>query len=216
MADTCGLCEGALLDHPQTELRCHHFFHTECLLNNMAHFITLHHHQFHQLQCSLCDEHLLVDEEVQEDNEEPTTVDHTSTRVNRLYDTNEEFRKDIKKYRDALRGASKPRKEFQKRLATTKAEIAPAYALLKSQVKALYTLKKEELVNSTEYKATRSADRTYIKYCTMLRTKYNVGPRMLAHLATRPGCKSLRRPSLWRYSSPFWLIRRALRLRLRF
>ena len=214
MDPACGICEEPLGERPTLQLLCHHFFHTECML---AHIVTTNYEDLHLTRCLVCDTHVFLNDN--DENEhgiaqfEQPVQGNEEIRISTLYDTNEEFRKDIKKYMAATRGVSKPRLAFQKLCQAKKVELAPTYALMKAQYEGLYAIKKEQLVTSDEYKAVRRAEAKYTRHWSILREKYNIRSSSLETLRTKRGCKSIHRLAWWR-TRPQSLIRRALRLRL--
>jgi hypothetical protein len=173
------------------------------------------------VHCVTCHMGLLPDfvyehqeeEEEQEENDDEGTYAAEEERLSNLYDTNEAFRNDLKKYILAVRGSAKPRATFRKLAATKKTELAPTWAQIKAQYEGLYNVKKDELIQSQEYKAFRSCDSRINRLYTLLHQRYNVTGWGLRSLRTKPGCKSIRRYSPWR-DSPRYIVRRTLRLRL--
>ena len=211
MAQTCGFCEQEIGDVPKIELMCHHFFHTNCFLVNFGD------------QCAVCAEPFVQEaqeeeEEVEEQEEADAVSVHSThsgyTRIQNLYQTNATFRRDIKTYMHACRSVSKPQKEFKALLAVKKAELTPTYTLMKAQVEGLYNVKKDEVMNSEQYKAYKRADGRMTRYYSNLQRKYNIRNYQLSGLHHIPGLKRLQRSYRRYWNSPARLIRRALRLRL--
>ncbi len=220
MEGNCSACEHPLQGRPITQLLCGHSYHTQCFFTNLAVAENV-----WDTVCVTCHGALLPDfehehqdveeEEEQEEQEDDDAGTYAAeeTRILNLYDTNETFRKDIKKYMTALRAAAKPRAALRKLVATKKTEVAPTWAQIKAQYEGLYNMKKDELLQSQEYKTFRSADARINRLYSLLRERYNVTGWGLRSLRARPGCKSIRRHL--RYSdSPRYIIRRCLRLRL--
>ena len=213
MEPTCSVCEEALTNTPTTQLGCGHFYHTQCFLTNLAVAEDL-----HDMECVVCHQGLFpdIEGEVEEDNNThgtPQSAQIAETRISNLFDTNEAFRKDIQKYKHAVRGISKPKAAFKKLAAAKKAELTPIWTQIKHQYEGLYHTKKDELTQSQEYKAYKTADARVSRLWTNLRAKYNVNAWSLRGLRTKPGYKRLYRYNSWRDSPPR-VIRRALRLRL--
>jgi hypothetical protein len=215
MEGNCSVCEELLEGRPTTQLLCGHQYHTQCFLTNLAVAETM-----GDVHCVTCHVGLLPDfedeeeeEEEQEENNDAGTYAAEEERLLNLYDTNETFRKDIKKYVLALRGAAKPRTAFRKLAATKKAELAPTWTLIKAQYEGLYNVKKDELLQSQEYKAFRSSDARITRLFTNLRQRYELTGWGIRALRVKPGCKSIHRHYRWR-DSPRYIMRRALRLRL--
>lgn len=214
MAETCGYCQEEFGERPRVELLCHHFFHTQCMLDRL--------HLDDDLQCSHCHE-FIYPNEANGDNESVHS-DHSNAsnsaagdRILNLYNTNRVFRRDIKTYAHALSSISKPKKELLKVIALKKAELAQPYALIKAQYEGLYNTKKDDIIQSEAYKAYRKADAKERRIYTSLQTKYRINKNHFPTLQTIPGLKRLRVTSRWRwryYNRPSSLIRRALRLRL--
>lgn len=220
--DVCAICEHPFENQPQTELLCHHRYHTQCFLENVA--VTLvGQHPHNRLQCVVCHGQLLedfqqgdVDEEEEDQEEEDaqsvgSTTSHT--RIVNLWNTNERFRKDIKSYQASCRALCRPLREFQALTRTKKQELAPRFALLKAQYEGLAGTKKDEIMQSPEYKAYKSAIAKQTRWITKLRDAYGVSGYTLRHLRGIRGLKSLRRPSYWLFR-PNSIIRRALLLRM--
>lgn len=206
MADTCALCDTELADTPLTELNCHHTFHTTCLLNTIR---GVHFTEWRLLQCSVCEEYIFEIEDHQSVSTDSGGADH-------LYNTNPNFRKDIKYYMHVKRALNKPHRNFKKLLAVKKAEVQDAYTLMKAQYEGIYNTKKDELTQSEEYRLYSKAQKKYLHTYASLRRKYNVTRAMLYSLRTRPGLKSIS-SHRWYYSfvRPGYMIRKALHLRLR-
>lgn len=213
MAQTCGFCQQEIGETPKIELLCHHFFHTNCFLVNFGD------------QCAVCEqpflpqEHQEDHEEINEDHEEQASVHSDDsnlgyTRIRTLYDTNPRFRRDIKTYMHAQRSMNKPRKEFQALLATKKAELVAPYTLIKAQVEGLYSVKKDDIMNSEQYKAYKRADGRVTRYYSNLQRNYNIRSYQFTGLHHIPGLKRLQKPAHRYWSTPARLVRRALRLRL--
>lgn len=221
MEGNCSACEHPLQERPTTQLLCGHSYHTQCFLTNLAvaeniwdvHCVTCHGGLLPDFEHEHQDVEEEEEEEEQEDNNDAGTYAAEEERLLNLYDTNETFRKDIKKYVVALRGAAKPRTAFRKLAATKKAELAPVWAQIKAQHEGLYNVKKDELLQSQEYKTFRSADARINRLYSFLRQRYNVTGWGLRCLRTKPGCRSIRRHLSWR-NSPRYIVRRTLRLRL--
>ena len=231
MADLCSICETALLQQPTTEFLCHHKCHTNCFLLTMA---NTHPTQIFFLHCESCQQAIFPQAEQeqeiegpneeeeeefelegQEDMESVSTWEAEADRISNLYDTNAEFRALLKKYRDSIRGFYQPRRAFFQVVRSKKLEIAPLYAQIKAQVEGTYNVKKDQIMNSSEYKMYKKAQAKYQRYWILLREKYNFRHSSLYGLRNKPGCRRLRRPYFWR-DSPCHIIRRALRLRLPF
>ncbi len=220
MEGQCSICEEPLHQRPSTQLLCGHFYHTQCFLTNLAVAENM-----WDVHCGTCHTGLLPDfehehhedeeeeEQEEDENDDAGTYHAEETRILQLYDTNEGFRKDIKKYIAAVRGTAKPRTALRKLIATKKTELAPTWAQIKAQYEGLYSIKKNELLNSQEYKAFRSANARVNRLFSILHEQYNITGWGIRILRTKPGCKSIR--SHWRYrDSPRYIIRHGLRLRL--
>lgn len=215
METVCTLCEEPLEGQPQMELLCHHRYHTQCFLTNVA---TAIHGGQDNLQCVVCHQHLFEQEEEEniyeedEQTENETAVDSERTRLFQLWDNNAEFRADIKKYQQALRGSSQSFKTFKELLRAKKTELNTIYLPIKLHIEGLYSVHKEQIKQSQAHKDYSSALRKSVRYYTNLQQKYNMNSWSLSILREKRGCKRLQRPyHRWR-SRPSWLIRRAIRL----
>jgi hypothetical protein len=226
MEPVCPYCEEAFTAQPQTELPCHHRYHTQCFLDHIVTEMTR--PEFPATaQCMMCitllfpgihgdnEEEQEEEQEEQEEEEDAQSVGTTTsqTRILNLWNTNLQFRKDIKSYQASCKGVCRPLREFQALARTKKQEVASRFALLKAQYEGLAGTKKDEIVQSPEYKAYKSAIAKQTRWITKLRDTYDVSGFTLRHLRGIRGLKSLRRPYYWR-SRPNYIIRRALRLRL--
>ena len=211
MADTtCGICDEEIGELPRTELLCHHVTHTSCFLNRIRQ--TNYANQI-LLQCGICEEPFF---EEQDNDSVQTDATNDTQRANTLYETNTNFRKDIKYYMHVKRALNKPHRNFRNLLAVKKAEVQDAYTLMKAQYEGLYNTKKDELTQSEEYRLYSKAQKKYLNTYASLRRKYNLTRAMFYSLRTRPGLKSIS-SHRWYYSfvRPGYMIRKALRLRLR-
>lgn len=197
----------------KTEMPCHRFLHTRCLIRmiqqrDFYHFDT----------CDACEAMFPNQDEEVEDNESVhsnATEQAQGERILNLYNTNRNFRRDIKTYAHAFSAVSKPRRELKAIITSKKAELKEPYALIKAQYEGLYNTKKEEILQSEPYKAYRKADTRARRLYTNLGTKYNVFSYHFNALRGLPGLRRLHGPSRWRYyNRPTSLIRRGLRLRL--
>lgn len=211
MADTCGICNEDLGELPRTELLCHHICHTSCFLNTIQ-ATNFYDQRF--LACVVCEEPFFEQDNDSVQTDETENSD--AQRANTLYETNTNFRKDIKYYMYVKRALNRPHRNFRNLLAVKKAEVQDAYMLMKAQYEGLYNTKKDELTQSEEYKLYSQAQKKYLVTYSSLRRKYNVTRAMLYSLRTRPGLKSIS-SHRWYYSTvrPGYMIRKALRLRLR-
>ena len=215
MAQTCGFCEQEIGQVPKIELFCHHFFHTNCFLLNMGDQCAVCHEPFFENENGLEEEGEIEDHDDIESIGSHVSAATAAARVLNLFNTNRNFRRDIKTYVQASSSVSRPRRELHKLIAVKKAELAQPYALIKAHYEGLYNTKKDEIVQSDPYKAYKRADARTQRLYTNLGTKYRVYSYHFAALQALPGLKRLRRPCRWRYySRPTSLIRRALRLRL--
>lgn len=223
MADQCRICDEALAERPRIELLCLHAYHTQCFLTNVAVA-----EDIHDIHCVACQAHILPqEEEVEEEAEEDEEIDDAQSvqsassgereraRIHTLWDTNPRFRDLIQKYIKAYRASYQPCLAFKRLVQTKKAELNPIYAPIKLQLEGLYSVKKDELTSSQEYKAYKSAEAKYTRYFTMIQHEYDVSGWGLYHLRTKKGCKRIQRPYRWR-SSPRYIIRRGLRFRLKY
>lgn len=228
MEQLCSICNRDIQNFPTTELLCHHVCHTTCFLNNIRNA-----EELHFLSCVTCERPVFGDEVADEEEEEEeeqtelveevieqpdnlimTDENNQSNRVNRLFERNEQFRKDLKKYMLASRACAQPYKAFQKIVTAKKTELKPRYAQIKAMYEGLYHTKKNELIASDEYKNYRKADAKMKRYWNLLREKYDVRGNSLQYLTDKKGFKTLHRP-YWSYRrSCQSIIRRALRLRI--
>jgi hypothetical protein len=204
MTDLCSICEETLNNLPCTELLCHHKYHTECFLTNVATGI----HSFHNIQCVICHEGLLpIDDEVEPN--DPATVHMSDAQMLNAFDTNEQFRQDLKAYVKATEASSKPRKAFQKLITTKKNELKELATPLLNQVKAMYAAKRDELLASEQFKDFKKVEAKWRRLYSTLRTLYQVDRYSIRALRVRPGMHHLHAPP-WYSRSPNRMIDRSL------
>lgn len=213
MEQLCPICEEVLGDRPRSELLCHHVYHSECLFRRIQNAT-----DFFDVECVTCQELLLPLNEGLEEEEDNQNAENESVqerdRIQNLWLTNERFRKHIRAYHKANREISKPKMAFAKLLAIKKAELLPRFTLLKAQYEGLAGVKKDEIKESQEYKTYRSTLTKSIGMFSRLRRDYEISQYHFRHLRGYPGLRLLGRGrNRWR-STPGYMIRRALRLRL--
>jgi hypothetical protein len=193
--EQCSLCEQPLAGRHICQLVCGHTYHTQCLMEDQTGFF-----------CETCgDAH---EDEVEDQHETQAGV-----RARSLWETNEQFRKDIKAFQKVKADLSKPKKAYQELVAQKKAEVAPRWALLKAQYEGLYNTKEDEILESEQYKAYKRAYTRLTHAYTKLRTRYEIRSWDFSSLRTLPGCKRLSYAP-WLTPRPQSLLWRALRLRL--
>jgi hypothetical protein len=198
MADLCSHCEHFLTpETPQTELLCHHKFHTTCLLDQNNGFV-----------CELCEEN---------DMYQPPALIPAAGReqILKLYDDDERFRKQLKAYVEATKECAKPRKALADLAKQKKLQVSVRYAQIRAELEALYETKKDEIISSEDYKAYKKASAKQQASYSKLRTNYGEYIYSLSHLREKPSLKSLR--SIWQTNCwrPSTFIHRALRFRYR-
>lgn len=207
MEEICVYCANALQpDDVKCQLQCRHSFHTNCLLRHFSRY---------DANCPTCHAEIFAfaDDDNESVDSEFTSDERNLIRFNAIYDTNEGFRKDAKKYMETYRATSKSYTSFTRVLKAKKNELLPQYTQIKGQVKQLFQTKKNEIMNTTEYKAYKSAQAKNTRFFRYLQKEYDLPRRWLNILRTKPGYRSVRRPFSWRHS-PTSTINRALRLRL--
>lgn len=200
MADLCAICQVALDDQPRTELLCHHSFHTNCLFRRIAidHFDT---------HCVSCEANLFPEEE--------DTASVSSSRVGKLYDTNTRFRKQIKYYSYIRSSMNKHSLNFKKLIHQKKLELAEPYEGIKARYELLYNQKKNDILQSAQYKDYRATRVKLFHSYSALQNRYALTKKDIESLNRKPGLRSLQAPGRWRYRSrPCFMIAKSLRLRL--
>lgn len=222
MADFCTICEEELGDQPITELLCHHFFHTACILN----MFTMH-PQNHHLQCITCEQPFFtvqaqpveqrqeVEEEEEEDEGEINYLVREAAeriRVSNLYDTDPKLRDLIKKYKTAYREVGKPRTQYAKLVMRKKEQLSNFAYPLFQQIRERQREINKDVFNSLEYKTFRQKDAAIMRYYNKLQSTYNITWRSFRFLHNKRGCRGLRKPSYFNR----WRVRRNLRLRYYF
>ena len=159
--------------------------------------------------CEICgDAEDAEDEMLNQQNEQQNI-----NRVRTLWDTNEQFRKDIKAFQKVKRELAQPHKAYKEFVAQKKAEVAPRWALLKAQYEGLYSTKEDEIRESEQYKTYKAAYTKVNAVLYRIRARHNVSGWDFYALRSIPGCKTLRY-SPWLIPRPQGILRRALRLRL--
>lgn len=199
MADLCLLCEHPLLhETPQTELPCHHTFHTTCLMDENDGF-----------HCATCEN----DDDFYQ---APALIPSPGReQILKLYDDDERFRKQLKAYVEATKECAKPRKALADLAKQKKLQVSVRYAQIRAELEALYETKKDEIVSSEEYKAYKKVSAKQQASYSKLRTNYGEYIYSLSHLREKPCLKTLR--SIWQTNCwrPSTFIHRALRFRYR-
>ncbi len=225
----CETCQTPLDGRPVTQLLCGHRYHTLCFLQNLE--VAIAGDIGHQIQCDACHQDLLFvneEEEEQEEEEEvvygpennPDLLEHQPQterqRVHTLWETNQVFQKDLKTFIKATREISKPRNTFKKLLVTKKTELKEVYTPIRLRLEGLYNTKKDELMASPECKAYKKATAKAQRYYTLISDRYNLNSSSFRYLREKRGCKYLQKPYRRWYSTPSWMIRRAIRFRFRY
>lgn len=198
---TCTVCQHPLNpDTPQTELLCHHKFHTTCLMDENNGFL-----------CSVCED----TDDVYFPNPADAPVAGRE-QVLKLYDDDARFRRQLKAYVDATKACAKPRKALANLAKQKKLQVAVRYAQIKAELEGLYETKKDEIIATEEYKAYKKANAKQTASYMRLRRDYADYTRNLSHLREKPGLKTLRPLWAMHYHRPSTFIWRALRFQYRF
>ena len=214
----CNICEEVLGDRPRTELLCHHQCHSQCFFTNIRVA-----YDFSDIECVTCRQPLLPPVEEPEGEEEEAQEDDNASaenesvelrnRIQTLWLSNERFQKNVRAYHKANRDVSKPRIAFTKLLALKKAEVMPRFLLIKAQYEGITGVKKDEILESQEYKNYRKALTKSMGMLSRLRQNYRIHFYDLRYLRGFRGLRTLGRGRCrWR-ESPSHMIRRAFRLR---
>jgi hypothetical protein len=225
----CETCQTPLGDTPATQLLCGHRYHTQCFLHTLE--VAILNENPQQTFCAVCHTHFFFvnddqeeeeEEEVQygpENNPETQTQDQPQRerqRVHTLWNTNPEFKKDLKTYMKSQRDMARPLRAFQTVLTTKKRELNEIYMPIKLRLEGIYNTKKDELMNTDECKAYRRALARCQRYYTLVHTKYTLTNSAFYYLREKRGCKRLKRYRHRWASAPQWMIRRAIRFRFRY
>jgi hypothetical protein len=206
MTDLCPICEETLNNLPCTELLCHHKYHTECFLAHAATGAQ----PLYNIECPACYEPLLpVADPYEHEPGGPATAAMSETQMLNAFDTNEQFRQDLKAYVKATEASSKPRRAFQKLITTKKNELKELAAPLLNQVKVMYAAKRDELLTSEQFKDFKKAEAKWRRLYSNLRTLYQVDRYSIRALRVRPGMHRLHAPS-WYSRSPNRMVGGAL------
>lgn len=201
----CGICLEDLTDEPQVELLCHHFYHTECFLGR------------HNNNCLLCQqirEHeqrdldVLAEEQLGQVRQEEENIE--SARVNQLFDTDEKLRVLLKNYKASCTELSKHRRPLTQLLQRKSEDLHGTVDTLLQQIKDAHRQKKQEVLNSQEYKTYHSKYARCCNFMNRLRRDYQIVPSSFRYLREKRGMKHLRRIS-WGSDAPR-MVRRKLRI----
>ena len=215
MTDNCNLCEEALNNLPCTELLCHHKYHTECFLTNLA--------TATQIHCVVCEQGVVPDihpQQEQEEQEQEQVQPQEEEQLLQLYDTNEQFRNDLKKFMKVGEEISKPRKAFQALLTQKKRELNHLLAPHLAQAQEFYDTKKNEILESEASKNYKQLNGKWIRLWSKMKEAYPVNVYSLRALRSKPGMRRLHAPEYYdrrplsyaiRYSLGYGLGRRMRR-----
>jgi hypothetical protein len=219
----CELCEEPLGQAATTELLCGHRFHTLCCLVNFQ--VAARGRRFEQVTCVTCQQGLLPENEREEappteEDDRQSTGSHESRteekRVNTLFDTDPKFRETLKSYVQEYRKAAKPRAAFQAYLAERRRELRMLTQPLLVQLEEIHKQKKNQVLESEEYKEYKTCTKKVLGKYYRLANKYNLDSWTLGILRKRKGFRGLRPSWYFRSSNLSWKIRRSLRIRIRF
>ena len=197
----CWRCNEPLLEtQPQTELPCHHFLHTACLINIV-------HYNAHN-ECMICNtifyEH--EDDFVADVSEE--------TRIQTLYNTDTKFKKAAKNLVKQKGLCGRNRTKVVNLIKQKKNEIRNQLLLIKAQMEGLTNTKKQEIFNSQEYKDYVKSQRTYTALENRLRRDYTCSPKLLQRaLQEKTGFKRFNPRHRWRDRS-YYLFQRPWRFHI--
>jgi hypothetical protein len=214
MTDSCSLCEETLNNLPCTELLCHHKYHTQCFLTNIA----TGHQELHAIHCVVCEQGVFAAEQDNEDHEENHFVgDHTvqdDVQFLQLYETNAQFREDLKKCVKAGEESSKPRKAFHTLLLQKKRELKEILEPHIAEAQAAYDTKKDELLESEAFKNYKKTNGKWLRLWTKLVSVYHVNRYNVSYLRSKPGLRRLHAPTYYERRSVIRLIRWSLGYRI--
>ena len=206
MTDVCNICEEALNNLPCTELLCHHKYHTQCFLTNVATGI----HNIDMIQCVVCHMSLFPEEDEDEPIQQAEGAAYLGeAEIQTLFDTNEQFRQDLKIYVKTSEASSKPRRTFQRFLVVKKRELKEECNPLFQQLKTFYTAKKEQIVESNEFKEFKKTESKWRRSYKYVKQTYGVDSYNLQFLRSKPGMRRLHAPP-WYLRSPMRIIKRSL------
>jgi hypothetical protein len=132
-------------------------------------------------------------------------------RVRELFRDNADFRKDIKKYKQASRAIAKPRKAFLDILKRKKEEYQTFLNPLLTQIRAYKREKEAEIKNCAEYKQLRVKELALNRASYKLSRLYRVRDWKLTYLSNNRGFRNI---YIYRASS-YHLLNRALPRRIR-
>lgn len=191
----CFFCHQQILaDEIKSELPCHHFMHTPCLLRYTFAYGN---------QCEVCNE--LIDPFLQETHSiETPTIDFEN-----LISTNEEFKTLVSTIVKQHKILQKKRTAFQKVIREKKDDIKEEVQQLKQQIKELCGTKRLEVQSSVECKEFVKEKRKYFALLQECKEKYNCEQSSLMYyLKQKPGSKSFTYISSY-FISTTRLLRRA-------
>jgi uncharacterized protein YfcZ (UPF0381/DUF406 family) len=173
MNNICGLCLEEMGQVPHVELLCNHFFHTECFLERENN------------DCVVCNQTEVEHDTIQEEDE--------SARISRLYDSDRKLQTLLKNYKTSCSELSKVRRPLTHLIQRKKEDLHGVVDTLLEQIKTCHAQKKQEVLNSQEYKTYHSK---YLR-CYNLKNKlyrdYDITTYSFQYLRTKKGMKNLRR-----------------------
>lgn len=186
----CGICLENLAGEPQIELPCHHFYHTECFLDRR------------NSPCLLCNQ-VAQETRIEETIEE-------NTRVCNLFDTDEKVRTLLKNYKVSYSEMNRYRSKVTSLLQRKKEDMDNVVKPLLDQIKRYHQQKKQEVLQSQEYKIYKSKQLRCRNFQHRLRREYRITSYSFQFLRVKRGMKSLRRIP---YSADCaYMVRRKLRV----
>lgn len=210
--DNCTFCHREMEEgHPRTTLFCQHTLHTFCFYTDL---IENYDNDILFYRCPEC--HVRFTNNVPEEwvpNLDETTATNEAL-IQVAYETNPEFKQDIKKVIQTSKQTSKHQTALRKVANQKKQELKEPLQAAKNHIKELIQIKQHEFKESEEYKTyTRESSKTN-RLITNLRKKYGYNSWDLRKaLKDKIGRRNARH--LYWAMTPSYLSRRFFRYRLR-
>lgn len=200
----CTFCQVELLETDvKSEMPCHRFFHTACLVN-----LWFDEDWNHFDDCAICQPLLGGHGHGQNQNDFQQNYDvpnqdevQPRQRIRNLFDTDEQFRKKVKELVKQKTIVTKARSVAEKLNRTKKGEIRNQLLLIKAQLQGLIETKQEEVQTSVEYKEYMKSKRKYGTLMNHLEQEYRCRESCLRdYLNDKPGMRRFDGLRRWKHS----------------
>ena len=180
----CALCNQELLEtQPKMQLHCFHVYHTNCMLTQVVNDTI----EF----CAVCQSHILPELPVLNARQR-TPVERNLSQIYQpilnTFDTNREFKKDLKDYLRLKRLCGQKKRAVIKTAKEKKQEIAGTVDSLKEQMRNILKVSRRQLMQAPSIKQFRGACFRKNLLKSKLEKKYKYSMKDIrAALSTKPG-----------------------------